>query len=375
MDTSGWSTYSSPQYPVTFQYPPDWVIWVDGIESDIEPLDGCTTINCVTIVSPPEFLSDDGTIAPSVDGVTAPVELIRNGFADDYAVQLSEEELPDAEVEVLGSVPGLTGWGLDQDGPGQVVVVSYQSEYGVDYFLSGAGSTMGNLALGDQNPVPDHTETLFSLSTNVGDLGGETDGEHAQTLIAILASVQPNPGFAPTQLEEDGTMHLFGEMSTPAVGAVSPDSSWKTYTSQDGNVTVRYPSTWTVDDEGLALGIVWIVAPSGHIIDLLTNGTGDPLKCDSGGPGVEVLGTVAEAQATSKSATGPAEIRWTNGGETSARVELTQPGSQPQGCYYRYLSFGGTEAVYLGSADNLANPTPEELDQAVAILASARRAS
>jgi hypothetical protein len=183
VDTSGWSTYSSPEYPVTFQYPPDWT--VGNLGGGSVPLDGCdSSINCVLFVSPPQSSG------------TATVELIRNGFGDLYAVPLG------SNVRVLGSVPGLAGWNLDggdQDSPAQVVVVSHESEWGVDYSLAVAGSMMNALALGDQNPLPDRAEASFSFSTNVGNIGGETGGEHTQTLVAILASVQPNPGFAPTR--------------------------------------------------------------------------------------------------------------------------------------------------------------------------------
>ncbi|MCL2091518.1 MAG: hypothetical protein FWH11_09950 [Micrococcales bacterium] len=192
VDTSGWPTYSSPQYPVTFQYPPDWT--VGDLEGEPQLLDGCDTINCVLFVVPPQ--SSDA----------APVELVRNGFAGSITAG-SVVTFP-SEVEVLGSVPGLSGWALDgqdQDGPGQVVVVSSEDEWGVNYSLTVAGSAANGLAFGAQNPLPDGPQTAFLFSTNVGNIGGESGGEYTQTLVAILASVQPNPGFAPTRPEDDGT--------------------------------------------------------------------------------------------------------------------------------------------------------------------------
>lgn len=362
VDTSGWPTYSSSEYPVTFRYPPDWTVGgPDGRSAG--PLDGCTTTGCVLFVSPP----------PSSGG--ASIELIRRGFSGDPGPTVV---LP-ADVDVLGAVPGVAGWGLDerdQDAPGQVVVVRSADEWGVDYALTVAGSTVNGLALGDQDPRSDHVEAAFSFSTNVGNIGGETGGEHTETLVAVLASVQPNPGFAPTRAEDDGTgrpvVSVYDDMSTPTVGTLTPDSSWKTYTSQTGNVAVRYPSTWAVEDA--TDGIVRIVAPSGYAIDLLTD-QARGRWCDSDRGPSEVLGTVDQTQTQTQSTgrTGAAEIRWTNGGELPVWIGLTHPDGT--GCYRTGVGFGGAAAVYLGSADNGANPTPHELDQGVAILSSARRAS
>ncbi len=362
VDTSSWPTYSSPQYPVTFRYPPDWTV---GGETGgpAGPLDGCDSVSCVLFVSPPASAS------------TASIELIRSGFSGSVAAG-SAVRLP-ADVEVLGSVPGLAGWSLDgqdQDGPGQVVVVRSGDEWGVNYSLTVAGSRANGLALGDQNPQPDHPEAAFSFSTNVGNLGGRSGGEAMSTLVAILATVQPNPGYAPTQPTDDGTgrqvVSVYDAMTTPTLGTVTPDASWKTYTSTRGNVTVRYPSTWTVDDSAGG-GVVWLVAPSGYTVDLLTNGSGSR-QCDQDRGPSQVLGTVDQVPVPSDDGTWPAEVRWINGGEYPVWLGLTR--ADGSGCYLTGLAVGGVADVYLGSADNMANPTPEELDQAVAVLASARRA-
>jgi hypothetical protein len=366
-----WPTYSSPQYPVTFQYPPDWTVGDLG-GGPAGPFDGCDTVNCRLFVSPPSSSS------------VASIELIRNGFPGTFPQDDGAYAPPlPADVEVLESVPGMAGWGLDKqdDGPAQVVVVRSEDEEGnVDYSLTVAGSALSGLALGDQNPLPDHPEAAFSFMTNVGNIGGESDGESMRTLVAILASIQPNPGFAPTPPEG---ISLYDAMSTPAVD-VTPDSSWKTFTSQAGNVTVRYPSTWTVTAEEGFDDSAWIVAPSGYSIGLLTQPASEPASepaSDGSGCGdnvrqPEVLKTVDQAQVQSKGRTGAVEVRWVNGGgESPVWIGLT-PSEGSAGCYYasRDLNFGGVN-VYLGSGGNLDNPTPGELDQAVAILASARRAS
>ena len=353
VDTSGWPTYVSPQYPVTFRYPPDWT--VGDLGGGDQPLDGCHTLGCVVFVSPPG--SSDA----------ASIELIRNGFADPYA------PTPPADVEVLGSLPGLTAWDERGQGPAQVVVVKNEDEWGVDYSLMVSGSRA--MAL-DGNPLPNRTETLFTFSTNVGNISGDTGEEHAPTLIAILASIAPNPAFDPTRPLDNGAgesvVNVFDQMSTPTVGTVTPDQTWKTYTSKVGNVTVRYPGSWKVDETLGDYGITWIVAPSGYTVDLLTNESG-PVWCDKDHGLSEVLGSVAETKVTAAGSTGPAEIRWANGGELPVWVGLSRPAQS--GCYDTDLSFGGTASVYLGSADNWDNPTAKELDEAIAIIASARRVS
>ena len=63
-----------------------------------------------------------------------------------------------------------------------------------------------------------------------------------------------------------------------------------------------------------------------------------------------------------------------NGGQYPVWVGLTLIRAD-KACFDRYLNFGGEFPVYLGSADNSANPTPKELSQAIAILASAQRLS
>ena len=231
VDTSGWLTFSSPQYPVTFRYPPDWT--TGDLDGSPVPLDGCDEIHCVLIVAPPQSSG------------AAAIELIRYGF--EPAGQASVR-VPDGQT-VLGSVPGLAAWGLDGQGPSPVVVVSSEDEYGagVNYSLAVAGSAWYQLALGDEDPQPGHPEAVFSFSTNVGNIGGQTDGEYVRTLVAILASVQPNPGFAPTQVvrppEVDQTapadpaapdQAASGEL-LPDGGFESGDGGWKPFNV--GNMT------------------------------------------------------------------------------------------------------------------------------------------
>ena len=69
---------------------------------------------------------------------------------------------------------------------------------------------------------------------------------------------------------------------------------------------------------------------------------------------------------------GPVVIRWQNGGEFPVSLNLAQH-NPTKPCWQLYVNYGGIDNVYIGSADNTANPTAAELDEAVAILANATR--
>ncbi|MGC3954852.1 MAG: hypothetical protein QM804_11525 [Propionicimonas sp.] len=97
VDMAGWLTFSSPEYPVTFQYPPDWTV-DDNLYGDGKKLtktDGCDTINCVLFINPPD------------PDKAAPIELIRSGF--DESDSIGGGVTPSAEE--LVTVPDLLVWG------------------------------------------------------------------------------------------------------------------------------------------------------------------------------------------------------------------------------------------------------------------------
>lgn len=355
VDTSGWKTFTSREYPVTFSYPGNWTL----DRSANHKLDGCDSVNCVLFVNPPK-----GTKA-------APLELIRNGFAKDDTTGGGVED--QSTVNVLGAVPDVTAWagsaGSDQS---QLLVASAPSGYdGDDYFLATENLSM-RVSVGEANSWPAHPEGVFLFSTNIGNIGGSNDKAGRDTVVAILASTRPNPDFTPTLTADNGSgdpvTPVFEPMTAPTFGGVKPDASWKTFTSKAGNVSVRYPRTWKAIDQ--KDGVTWLKAPSGYIIDLLTNSAAE--TCDGGSDGRwQVLGEAAITAGPDSMGTGPVLVVWYPGGDFPAQIELMQR-STKKGCYQRALDFGGQD-VYLGSADNSANPTQKELETAAAIVASATR--
>ena len=211
------------------------------------------------------------------------------------------------------------------------------------------------------------------FSTNTGNIGGTFDKAGRETVIAILASTRPNSDFNPTRPSGDASggtaIDVHDAMDTPELGAVTPDGSWKTLNVKAANLAVGYPSNWRVTDA--RGGVIWIKAPGGYIVDLLTNMPAE--GCDAGPLAAsESLGQTALEAGERSLGSGPVEIRWDNSGEFPVWVGLTQRGAG-KACYQRSLDLGGAEDVYLGSADNSVNPTQNELEQAVAIPASATR--
>jgi hypothetical protein len=55
------------------------------------------------------------------------------------------------------------------------------------------------------------------------------------------------------------------------------------------------------------------------------------------------------------------------------RTDVRNIGGSYDPCYVDHLNYGGSKDAYLGSQDNGGNPTKKELDEIVAILASATR--
>lgn len=356
VSTQGWKTFASREYPVTFKHPANWSIDYSGATKT----DGCETINCVAFINPPR-----GTRAGAL-------ELIRNGFAKDNSTGGSLGEA--ADIEVLGALPNQRAWSAqEKSDPTQAIVVRHPADTGGDDYALGTGDLDNRLALGQSSDWPQHPERVFTFATNLGNLGGSWDKAGRDTVIAILASTAPNKAFNPTRPIDNSAgepvMKPFDPMATPKPGQVVPDNSWKTLKVSAGNVSVRYPSSWKVTDDHD--GVIWIEAPSGYIVDLLTNTSAE--SCDSGDMATAArLGTVS-IKATARSfGSGPVELWWENGGEFPVWAGLVQR-AKGKACYQRNLNYGGAKDVYLGSADNGANPTKKELREAVAILASASR--
>lgn len=353
-DTAGWLTFSSPEYPVTFLYPPDWTV----VGGDLGKLDGCDTINCVLFVMPPDV------------GSAAPLELIRSGFG---AVDSIGGGVNGAEQ--IAAIPDLLVWGSDDTTRAPAVLLSTpnRSKEPVDYLLGAIEPELTNqLAVGESSPAG-RPEVRFSFGTNVGNIGGDYDEEGRLQVLTILGSTRPNPDFSPTQpvADEAGNevIEAYDKMKAPDLTVSS--ESWKKIEVGSANLSVRVPPKWKVIDNGE--GVIWIEAPSGYIVDLLTNGTQE--ACSGGPlPGSEALGVVDGLEAAAPGLTGAPELRWVNGGQYPVWVGLTLIRAD-KACFDQYLNFGGEFPVYLGSADNSANPTPKELSQAIAILASAQRLS
>jgi hypothetical protein len=351
--TRDWRLFSSPEYPITFRYPAGWTIEAGG-------LDGCDTTNCVLIITPPRHTK------------AAAIELIRNGFEAEDSTGGSVDD-PSA-LQVLGALPEVVAWSAKEGAQAsQAVVVQTPKgdDHAEDYALSTAGDLSQRISFGDRNAWPDRPQDVFLFSTNVGNIGGSYDKAGRETVIAILASARSNDAFHPTQPEPDAAgkeaVKTFTPMATPVPGAVEPGSNWETLKVTRANLSLRHPSNWKVTKaDG---GIIWIKAPSGYILDVLTNG--DAESCDAGVmPGSETLATTGLVVAGTDP--GPVEILWENGGEFPVWVGLAQR-SAMHACFQRYLNYGGKDDVYVGSADNSANPTKAELDQALAILASVQR--
>lgn len=363
VDMTGWVTFSSPEYPITFQCPPDWTVDDDlyGDGSDLGLHHGCDTINCVLFVNPPD------------PEAAAPLELLRNGFSESLGGGVEDAE----SVEEFVTIPDLWVWGSDDArSASQAVILSRpnRTDEPVDYMLGATSPTTTNhLAVGETNPRAEQPESRFMFTTNVGNIGGAYDDDGRGQVLMILGSARPNPDFNPTRPVEiePGTEVIvsYPPMAEPDLTLAT--SSWKRIEVEDANLSVRIPPKWTVLDQGE--GVIWIEAPSGYIVDLLTNGM---LEACSAGPlpGSERLGAVDGLEAGAPGLTGTPEIRWVNGGQYPVWVGLTLDRTD-KACFEQYLDFGGQYPVYLGSADNSANPTAKELSQAVAILASAERLS
>ncbi|MCA0294320.1 MAG: hypothetical protein LCH96_03200 [Actinobacteria bacterium] len=184
------------------------------------------------------------------------------------------------------------------------------------------------------------------------------------TLLRPPATLPAAP--APPSAPGTGVAQTFDPMTAPVPGAVAPDGFWRTTTVATANLKVSYPADWTESED--QWGVLRITAPSGYFLELRT----DALQstCDDGADSVDGRIARTDLSATTSLGKGAVVVRWHNGGSSPVSLNLAQH-SRTGSCWQRFLNFAGVDDVYLGSGDNAANPTPHELDQAVAILLGA----
>ena len=195
VSTAGWKTFSSPEYPITFQYPADWRVrfatYTPTTKSGMA--DGCAPDICAMYVSPP---------GQNLDGGHA-VVLVRKGFRGG---SIGRPRYDGATV--IASVPNLTVWTSNDATSRSTAALATRSEGGFcitgcspgedfgppyEYMLSTSGLD-APIAVGDANPLTSHPEAAFTFGTNWGPESDET-----KTVATILASSRQNPDFKPTQ--------------------------------------------------------------------------------------------------------------------------------------------------------------------------------
>ncbi len=389
VSTAGWKTFSSPEYPITFMYPPDWELSYSkrtaalAKAEQLTPagiVDGCGVDGCDVHLRPPGQ-GDEGTH----------VVLMRTGFYGDGF----SGPIPGAWL--LATLPNLQVWtSADPTVEPVAATVMMRSAAGFrvggppkdlgapyDYMLSTAELAPA-IAVGEANPLAEHPEASFSFEAN-----GGVPEDQVNTVVTILTSVRENPDFNPTQPARDKSGRpKFGMRSmdaAPTSGIDSVDSSgWETLEVPDGNISLRVPPKWKVstladDDDGTRSGITHIVAPSGYVIAVLTNGEAE-FGCQSVTEWriPERLGylpglTAADADGVERTV----DLWWQDATWTPAQVWLsvTRPTEGSLLCSQSVIDYGGLYPVYVGSADNSKNPTQAELVQAAAILTSLERLS
>ena len=384
VSTAGWKTFSSPEYPITFSYPPDWEIShtrytpKSAKEDELTSagiVDGCGLSGCTVYVSPP---------GKNVEGGPA-VVLMTSGFLGESI----GGTIPGAWL--LANVPELQVWtSADPTAPASPAALITRSEQG--FIARGPAKDFGpphelmlsttdlvtNLAMGETNPVAEHPEAAFSFGTNWG-----PEGDDINIVATILVSSRVNPDYNPTQPARDksGRPKFWkSSMDAPKLGVDS--TGWETVEIPDGNISLRVPPKWKVstmpdDEDGTRSGITYLDAPSGYIIVVLTNGEAE-VGCSgfSEWSVPEKLGDLPglaapDAQGTSRQV----ELWWEDATWKPASIwlELTPPAAPGMRCSQGAIDYGGQYPVYVGSADNLENPTQAELVQAAAILTSVTR--
>lgn len=354
-----WKLFVSKEYPITFGIPKDW-----SISGLIGRTAGCSMSGCELTLLPPKGSS------------MTPVVLARNGFEAADSVADSSHRSP----RVLVDVPELTGWGDAKDAVARPISVarSEAGEHGEDFFLAvrAADGSVGPaaIAVGPTNPLSTHREALFTFGTALDNLGGSTtDDEERRTVMMILASARLNLDYDPTT-PVGGVLAQFDSMSTPVLGAVAPDESWRTLTVAEAGIRMRYPDGWKLSHDAESQS--WaITAPSGYQVKVGLAMDGNEYfahKTDS-----TLIGRLDQVSAkaamelgfneTTAAATGPVEVRWVNGGQFAASAYLALSKGDREQSLLHFGSHRGVQVLGVGTADN---PTPAELDQVVAILAS-----
>lgn len=202
VSTAGWKTYSSPEYPVTFQYPADWEISHPKVSRKVAKatqltpagiVDGCRIDGCTVYASPPGDDDDGRFVVLSTAGFEREV-----WFAGQYPGVWHLATLPELRVWTSAdpSVPPSTAAIMMRSVIGFTVGTT-PKDYGppYDYMLSAADGTQ-SITLGETNPLKAHPEAAFIFRT-----GGTAADDQDKTLVTILASARPNPGYQPTQPE------------------------------------------------------------------------------------------------------------------------------------------------------------------------------
>lgn len=376
--TAGWKTFSSPEYPITFAYPPDWKVsfpkhtptTAKGTElTDAGIVEGCSIGGCTLYVSPPGKASEG----------PGSVVLHRNGFDGQTGDRVWHG------ATVLAPVPDLSLWtAADSNSPSAAVIVTRsangfcvkncpaEDEFGppYEYMLSTPGLA-ANVAVGSADPMAGQPESSFSFGTNWG-----PEGEEGKIVATILASSRQNPEFDPTQPEKDRSgRYKFWTMESMAAPAVDTEvNGWEALEVPEGNISLRIPPKWTVDDHD---GIILVWAPSGYAVAVLMSGEAQ-LDCRAASRWTpsERLGSLSGRVGTDADGVSrPVEIWWQDATWHPVEIWLAvaRPAAGGGVCTQNSIDYGGKLPVSVGSADNLENPTAAELVQAAAMLASLER--
>jgi len=408
VSTQGWKTFSSREYPITFSYPPDWELSFPSMLAGeglggAAGADGCWVGGCWVSVAPPGLSAD----APHA------VVLERHGFrGPNYAraerrgglvgygygiiPQLEEWDFATAlgfqygGGNVVTTVPQLPVWTPSDTTAATTAAILSVSQNGgcispgdscdmgppYDYALSTTDLAVG-LAVGASNPLAERPESFFTFGGSAG-LPRNLVDEEKKIVVTILASSRPNPGFDPTFPEKDASgrykFWTFDPM-TPKLG--TDTSTWKTLKVPRSRVSVRVPPKWKVSDDLDVDGHATLKAPSGYAIDVRLDG-GDQMVCRARSrtePPLS-LGQVGDLVAPDLGGESRSvEIWWQDATWHPVEVwlSLVQPSDDTAWCSQGNIDYGNGHSVYVGSADNVKNPTPAELNQAVAILASVTR--
>ncbi|MDR1710262.1 MAG: hypothetical protein LBR58_00125 [Propionibacteriaceae bacterium] len=228
LDTTGWQAYSDIDVPGDFQYPADWI--VEG---------SCDEMGCVLFVEPP----DSAALDDAGEGTT--IELITGGQDDDaeYLGRVSEC----VNCEVVGRIPGLRGRTVSGE-TGDVIVVKNS----VDIFvtLDGLDGYPDMISLHNLDSDELAPRSYFSFTTNTGNVGGDI-AKDFDYVVTVLGTLQANADFAPQRYPLDADTGEsapddLAEADLPKIGAVKPDSTWKTWKITELGISVQLPKGFSV---------------------------------------------------------------------------------------------------------------------------------